>query len=61
MRIIGIDPGLKATGYGVVEYQQDRVSLLETGTVEPKQKDFIQNRIKTISQLARRVDRSVQT
>ena len=51
MRIIGIDPGLKATGYGVVEYQQKRVSLLETGTIEPKQKDFIQNRIKTIYSL----------
>lgn len=51
MRIIGIDPGLKATGYGVVEYQARRVSLLETGTIEPKQKDFIQNRIKTIYSL----------
>ena len=51
MRIIGIDPGLKATGYGVVEYQAGRVSLLETGTIEPKQKDFIQNRIKTIYSL----------
>lgn len=51
MRIIGIDPGLKATGYGVVEYQQNRVSLLETGTIDPKQKDFIQNRIKTIYSL----------
>ncbi len=48
MKIIGIDPGLKATGYGVVEYKSSRVSLLETGTIEPKQKDFIQNRIKTI-------------
>lgn len=48
MKIIGIDPGLKATGYGVVECQANRVTLLETGTIEPKEKDFIQNRIKTV-------------
>lgn len=48
MRIIGIDPGLRATGYGVVEYKPSRASLLETGTIEPKQKDLIQNRLKTI-------------
>lgn len=51
MKIIGIDPGLKATGYGVVEYQPHHISLVETGTIEPKQKDFIQNRIKTIYSL----------
>ncbi len=51
MKIIGIDPGLKATGYGVIEYQYSRVNLLETGTIEPKQKDFIQNRVKTIYSL----------
>lgn len=48
MRILGIDPGLKATGYGMMEYDGRRVKLLETGTIEPKAKDFIQNRIKTI-------------
>ena len=51
MRILGIDPGLKATGYGVVETQGSGLSavkLLETGTIEPKQKDLIQNRIQKI-------------
>ncbi|MBI5415559.1 MAG: crossover junction endodeoxyribonuclease RuvC [Candidatus Omnitrophica bacterium] len=48
MRILGVDPGLKATGYGMVEFEAGRIRLLETGTIEPRQKDFIQNRIKTI-------------
>ena len=48
MRILGIDPGLKATGYGLVEFEAGKINLLETGTIEPKQKDLIQNRIKTI-------------
>ncbi len=46
MRILGIDPGLKATGYGLLEYAgRGDAKLLETGTIEPKQKDLIQNRI----------------
>ncbi len=38
MRILGVDPGLKATGYGVIEIGQTpdyQVRLLETGTIEP--------------------------
>lgn len=38
MRILGVDPGLKATGYGVIEIGQApnrAVRLLETGTIEP--------------------------
>ena len=48
MRILGIDPGLKATGYGCIEADGRSVALLETGTVEPKIKDFIQNRIQSV-------------
>ena len=36
MKILGIDPGLSATGYGLVEFNSDRrVRLLEVGTIEP--------------------------
>ena len=45
MIIVGIDPWLKATGYGFVEFRDGRTRLIETGTIEPKQKDLIQNRI----------------
>ncbi|MCA9407683.1 MAG: crossover junction endodeoxyribonuclease RuvC [Candidatus Omnitrophica bacterium] len=45
MIILGIDPGLKATGYGFIRYENGRTLLLEAGTIEPKQKDLIQNRI----------------
>jgi crossover junction endodeoxyribonuclease RuvC len=48
MRIIGIDPGLKATGYGCIETGSSAVKLVETGTIEPKSKDLIQNRIQKI-------------
>ena len=51
MRILGIDPGFKATGYGCIEIGQRSVKLIETGTIEPKQKDLIQNRIHKIHML----------
>ncbi len=48
MKILGIDPGFKATGYGCIKVDHRSVTLIETGTIEPKQKDLIQNRIQKI-------------
>src|SRR5580698_2682401 len=35
MRILGIDPGLITTGYGVVEIKPNGVKILGAGTIEP--------------------------
>ena len=48
MRIIGIDPGLKATGYGVVDYRRPEFKLIEAGTVTSKSKDLLQHRIQSV-------------
>ena len=48
IKILGIDPGFKATGYGCIEANNRSVTLLETGTIEPKEKDLIQNRIQKV-------------
>jgi crossover junction endodeoxyribonuclease RuvC len=47
MRILGIDPGFTATGYGVIDWDQKgrKIQLLETGTIEPKPKDLLPNKI----------------
>ncbi len=34
-RVIGIDPGLKTTGYGVVECRGKEIRLLEAGVIRP--------------------------
>lgn len=34
MRVLGIDPGLQATGYGVVDYVAGRCRLVEGGVIE---------------------------
>ncbi len=51
MVIVGIDPGLKATGYGFLKFESGRVQVLEVGTINPKQKDLFQNRILKIYRL----------
>ncbi len=51
MRILGIDPGLKATGYGVIEISQSfnrSVCLLETGTIEPSVSDSLPEKLSKI-------------
>lgn len=49
MRVLGIDPGLKATGYGVIDSSDgQKLSLLETGTIEPKIKLRLEGKLKVI-------------
>lgn len=38
MRIIGIDPGLRLTGYGVIEWHLFRPKLLDGGVIRLKEK-----------------------
>ena len=46
MRILGVDPGLRRTGYGLVDVSsQSSIRLVEVGTIEPKEKDLFENRI----------------
>ena len=35
MRIIGIDPGLRHTGWGVVEFKNNKIFHIEDGSISP--------------------------
>jgi len=48
MRILGIDPGLNTTGYGVLEIIDDRPQLVEAGIVRGKSRGSITARVKEI-------------
>ena len=48
MRILGIDPGLNTTGYGVLEIVDRRVRLIEAGVVRGKTKGSLTARVKEI-------------
>ena len=50
MRILGIDPGLITTGYGVVDVKEGGVKILEAGTIEPKPQATFEQRLLKIHQ-----------
>ena len=48
MVIIGIDPGLVKTGYGIISIKNERPELIDFGIISPNPNDTISNRIFTI-------------
>ncbi len=48
MRILGIDPGLITTGYGIVDVAQKAVKILEAGTIQTNPKDKFEQRLARI-------------
>jgi crossover junction endodeoxyribonuclease RuvC len=45
MRILGVDPGLQATGYGVVDYDRGQYSLVEGGLIETQEAASLPERL----------------
>jgi crossover junction endodeoxyribonuclease RuvC len=45
MRVLGIDPALRTTGYGVVESDRTRTRLIEAGVVAPRPRDTLERRL----------------
>ncbi len=48
LRILGVDPGLNVTGYGVIEIDEDRISILEAGVVRGTAKASLTTRVREI-------------
>ena len=48
MKIIGIDPGLVQTGYGIINVNNNQTSLIDYGIIKPTAKDSLANRLLTI-------------
>jgi len=40
LRILGIDPGSRLTGFGVLDFEADRATYVTSGTVQSKDGDF---------------------
>ena len=45
MRILGIDPGLRLTGYGVIDYKPFRPKLIDGGVIRLKPKTPLADRL----------------
>lgn len=48
MRIIGVDPGLVSTGWGVIELRGTSLSFLGCGTISPKKDLALSERLLTL-------------
>ena len=48
MRILGIDPGLTKTGFGIIDINNDSLKLIDYGIVKPKNADKLERRLLTI-------------
>jgi len=48
MRILGIDPGLTRTGFGIIDINDDVLKFVDCGVVKPNNKDRLEKRLLTI-------------
>ena len=48
MIILGIDPGLVQTGYGLIKIAGEKKEVLDYGIIAPDSKSTLTNRLKTI-------------
>ena len=48
MKIIGIDPGLVQTGFGIINVIDNELSLIDYGIIKPDPNDSLSNRLFTI-------------
>ena len=48
MKIIGIDPGLVQTGYGIINVSNNQTYLIDYGIIKPLLNDSLANRLLTI-------------
>ena len=48
MIILGLDPGIKCTGYGIIKYDQCRLTLISCGRITTKIKNTMQERLREI-------------
>ena len=48
MIILGIDPGLTRTGFGIIDINDDSLKLIDYGIIKPKNTDKLETRLLTI-------------
>ena len=48
MRILGVDPALTVTGYGVIEFRKCRIGLVEAGVIKTTVKQDLAGRLERI-------------
>lgn len=55
MVILGIDPGLQKTGWGIIKYEGNNLSYIASGTIRSDEKQEMPERLKSIYEGIRKV------
>ncbi|MBI5145568.1 MAG: crossover junction endodeoxyribonuclease RuvC, partial [Candidatus Omnitrophica bacterium] len=50
MKILGVDPALTGTGYGAIDFKENRLSFLEAGIVKTSSRQTLPQRLDKIYQ-----------
>lgn len=48
MRVLGIDPSIQSTGFGIIEFSNDTYSVLSHGVIRPSRRHLFHHRINEI-------------
>ena len=48
-RIIGVDPGLNTTGFGILDQKKSQIRLIAYGTIKPPNKESLPNRLEYLN------------
>jgi crossover junction endodeoxyribonuclease RuvC len=59
-RILGIDPGLRTTGYGIIDAQNGRIRLVEAGVIAPNPHRSLEARLAELHAAMADIVRSLQ-
>ncbi len=60
MIILGIDPALSVTGYGVIDFTRNKLSLIEAGIIATSPKQEVSARLGKIHRLVRQLIRDTK-
>jgi|Deesub1362B_J571_1020462.scaffolds.fasta_scaffold00724_4 crossover junction endodeoxyribonuclease RuvC len=50
MKVIGIDPGTKVTGFGIIELKDNKYEIVDYGTIKPRANLSLAEKLKEIKQ-----------
>jgi crossover junction endodeoxyribonuclease RuvC len=48
-RVIGVDPGLNITGFGILDYKGNDIRVVAYGTIKPPAKESLPNRLEYLN------------
>ncbi len=48
MRVLGIDPSIQSTGFGIIEYSENTYTVLNSGVIKPGSRQFFHQKINEI-------------